>query len=139
MTKFLIPIDGSKTSIRALDYVVKRKRRGEPVQVFILNVQNPISPRGRLVTRSMIRDYQLHVSEEILGKSEVQTRKRFLEADTYMEIGDPAAIILDFARRTKCQEIVIGSRGLGGLKGVLLGSVANKVIQGSPVPVVVVK
>jgi nucleotide-binding universal stress UspA family protein len=139
MTKILIPIDGSEASMRALDYVVRRKRRGEAVQAFILNVQMAISPRGGLVTRSMIRDYQDQMSEEILEKPEIRAKVRYLQADTYMEVGEPSAAILKFARRIKCDEIVIGNRGLGGLKGMLMGSIAYKVIQGSAVPVIVVR
>jgi len=63
--------------------------------------------------------------------------KHYLRADTYMEIGEPATCIIAFADKTRCDEIVVGSRGLGGIKGVFLGSVANKVIHISTLPVVV--
>jgi len=139
MTKILIAIDGSKSSLKALDYVVKRKRQGEDIQAHIVNVQPAIAPRGRLVTRSMIDDYQTQESEKVFGQSQVKAKKNYLEADAYSQFGDPTECIVEFARKTKCDEIVIGSRGLGGVKGLLLGSVASKVVQTSPVPVVVVK
>lgn len=139
MTKILIAIDGSKASIKAIDYVVKRRRRGERIEAYILNVQPAISPKAGLITRGMIKDYQALESEKALGKPEVETMKRYLKADAYVEIGEPASCIIDFAQKTKCEEIVIGSRGLGSVKGIFLGSVASKVIQMSPIPVVVVK
>lgn len=139
MTRVLIAIDGSKTSIKALDYVVKRRRRGERLEAYILNVQPAISPKAGLITRGMIKDYQTLESEKALGKPEVDAMKRYLKADTYVEVGEPASCIIDFASKTKCDEIVIGSRGLGSIKGVFLGSVANKVIQMCSIPVVVVK
>ena len=46
-----------------------------------------------------------------------------------VEEGDPARCILDCARRENADLIVLGSRGLGDLKGLLLGSVSHKVSQ----------
>jgi len=139
MTRILIAIDGSKASMRAIEYAVKRKRRGERIEAYIVNVQPAISPKAGFITREMIKDYQAKESEKILSRPEISTMKHYLKADTYVEIGEPATCIIEFAGRTKCEEIVIGSRGLGSVKGVFLGSIANKVIQISPIPVVVVK
>jgi len=144
MTKILIAIDGSEHSIKALDYVINRKKNGDDIQALILNVQPAISPSGSPVTRSiitssMIKAYQIEESERILGAPGVKKRKNYLNADTYMEIGDPAARIIAFARKSKCQEIVMGCRGFGKIKSVLLGSVASKVVQIAHLPVVIVK
>ena len=46
-----------------------------------------------------------------------------------VEEGDPASIILNLAKATRADMIVMGSRGLGELKGILLGSVSQKVNQ----------
>ena len=51
--------------------------------------------------------------------------------------GDPATAICALARDTGARGIVIGSRGLGATASLLLGSVASKVIQSSPVPVLI--
>jgi nucleotide-binding universal stress UspA family protein len=139
MTRILIAVDGSKTSMKAIDYVVKRKRRGERIEAYILNVQPTISPKVGLITRGMIKDYQAQESQRAFAKPDLESMKGYLKADTYVEIGDPATCIIAFAEKSKCEEIVVGSRGLGSIKGVFLGSVANKVIQISPFPVVVVK
>lgn len=144
MKKLLIAIDGSDHSIKALDYVIERKKNGDKIEALILNVQPAISSSGSpvtrsIITRSMIKEYQMEENERILGAPEVRARKNYLRADTYMEIGDPAARIVAFARKAKCQEIVMGCRGLGKIKSVLLGSVASKVVQTSPFPVVIVK
>jgi nucleotide-binding universal stress UspA family protein len=138
MTKILVAVDGSKTSLKALEYVVRRKRMGERIEAFILNVQPAISPKVGLITRGMIKEYQDQESEKVLGNAHLTRMKRYLKADTYVETGGPAERIIDFASRTGVEEIVIGSRGLGGVKG-FIGSVANKVVQLSRVPVIVVK
>lgn len=139
MSRILIAVDGSKTSLKAMDYVVRRKRKGERIEAYILNVQPAISPKAGLITRGMIEQYLNEESEKVLDKTEIKAMKRYLKADTYVEIGEPATSIIAFAQKTKCDEVVVGSRGLGSVKGVFLGSIANKVIQLSPIPVVVVK
>lgn len=139
MTKILIAIDGSKASAKAVTYVVSRKRQGETVEAFLVNVQPAVSPRGKLMTRSMIEEWQALESEKAFGRPEIQTKKRYLGADTYTEVGDTAERLIAFAKKTGCDEVVMGSRGLGGVKGLLLGSVVMKVLQLSPVPVVVVR
>lgn len=139
MTRILIAVDGSPTSVKALDYVARRRKGGEDIESLIIHVQPKILPKGRLVTRGMIDEYQAGEAQKALGKPKIQSLQKYLRADVYVESGDPAAAIVAFARKTKCDEIVIGSRGLGGLGGIFLGSVANKVVQIAPIPVVVVK
>lgn len=139
MARILIGIDGSKGALKALDYVVARKRRGEKIEVLLLYAQPLIKAHGPMMTQAMVRDYQAQESERALSATGLKTRAKFLEADTYVEAGDPAECIIAFAKKSKCSEIVMGSRGLGRLSGLLLGSVVAKVVQLADVPVVVVK
>jgi nucleotide-binding universal stress UspA family protein len=53
--------------------------------------------------------------------------------------GSPASVILEQAREVDAGMVVLGSRGLSDLGGLLLGSVAHKVIQLSACPVLVVR
>jgi nucleotide-binding universal stress UspA family protein len=48
-------------------------------------------------------------------------------------------MIVQFATEKQCDQIVIGPRGLGSVQGVLLGSVASKLIHLSPIPVLLIK
>jgi len=54
-------------------------------------------------------------------------------------IGDPAAEIIEIADKEKADLIIIGSRGLGAIKGVVLGSVSQKVTHHAACPVMIVK
>lgn len=139
MARILIGIDGSKGALKALDYVVARKRRGEKIEVLLLYAQPLIKAHGPVMTQATVNDYQTQQSENVLAAPGLKTRAKFLEADTYVETGDPAECIIAFAKKSKCNEIVMGSRGLGRLSGLLLGSVVAKVVQMAEVPVVVVK
>lgn len=139
MARVLIGIDGSKGALKALDYVVARKRRGEKIEVLLLYAQPTIKAHGPVMTKAMVNDYQAQEAEKVLSAAGLKTRAKFLEADSYVETGDPAECIIAFARKSKCTEIVMGSRGLGRLSGLLLGSVVAKVVQLADMPVVVVK
>jgi nucleotide-binding universal stress UspA family protein len=54
-------------------------------------------------------------------------------------IGDPAQEILTHMQKEQVDLVVIGSRGLGTLKGVLMGSVSQKIAHLAPCPVLIVK
>jgi nucleotide-binding universal stress UspA family protein len=138
MRRILVAVDGSDHSVRALDYVADRRKRGEKLIVLALNVQPPLVP-SRFVSKAIIEQYHGMESEKAFGNPKVKKALAAVEADNYVEIGEIAETIVAFAKKTKCHEIVIGSRGLGRLKGLLLGSVATRVAQLADVPIVLIK
>jgi nucleotide-binding universal stress UspA family protein len=73
----------------------------------------------------------LDKAKERLGESTVEVREELLE-------GPEADAILNFARNSQADIIVMGTRGMGALKGLLLGSVSRKVLHYSACPVMVV-
>jgi len=62
-----------------------------------------------------------------------------IACEAFSETGSPAVIILDFAADNDSNLIVMGSRGLGVVKGVLLGSVSQYIVEQAKCPVLVVK
>lgn len=65
-------------------------------------------------------------------------RKAGLTVTTQTLMGTPHQVLVDHARETDADAIVIGSRGLGAIAHALLGSVAEKVVRHAPCPVLVV-
>ena len=61
------------------------------------------------------------------------------EVHTEILVGSPAEAILDVANTRKVDLIVMGSRGFGRLKGLLIGSQSQKVVQHAPCPVLIVR
>ena len=57
----------------------------------------------------------------------------------HIGVGDPAEVIAQYAREKGCDQIFMGTRGLGRIAGMLLGSVATKVIHLTNVPLLLVK
>nr|WP_319538165.1 universal stress protein [uncultured Methanospirillum sp.] len=62
-----------------------------------------------------------------------------LSYDLKVAIGEPSVEIVAIAKKEMADLIVIGSRGLGAIKGVLLGSVSQKIAQTAPCPVMIVR
>lgn len=58
---------------------------------------------------------------------------------TDYRVGDPASEIIEYAKEKRVNLIVMGNRGMGIVSRTLLGSVSNKVINNSPISVLVVK
>ncbi len=76
------------------------------------------------------RDLIESVGRDLLAEAQVSARKHGIaEATMLMEVGDPARIIVETAEKSGVDLIVLGRRGLGDLKGLLLGSVSHKVAQ----------
>lgn len=133
----LIPLDGSANSRRALAYLAKRARTDKRLRLCLLNVQLPLPP-SLFVTRAMIEHYHDAKSKEDLKGIRGILATHHVSAETLVRIGNPAQTIVQVAKQRRCAEIVMGTRGLGSLKGLILGSVTTKVIQLSRIPVTVV-
>lgn len=138
LKKILVPMDGSPPALRALRHVARNRSPGMPIEVLVLNVQPAVLP-SRFVTRAMIAEHQAVSGEEALKKARQLLTSLKLPGECYLRSGDVAMTIVDFARESGCDEIVLGARGLGKLAGALLGSVTSKVLHLSRVPVTVVK
>lgn len=134
----LVAIDGSRSSIRALMYVAARVRRGERLKVNILYVQPQTMPT-KFVNKMTITEWLNEDRARVLGNPRVKTLKQGLKARIAIRNGDAPLVIHSFAIEHKCAEIVMGTRGLSSMKGLLLGSVTTKVVQLSKVPVTLVK
>lgn len=80
-----------------------------------------------------IGQWLLERSEQIVRKTGAKSVKRRLE------FGDPAELIVDCAREAEANLIVMGSRGLSDLKGLLMGSVSHKVSHLSKCTCITVK
>ena len=135
--KLLVPIDGSDNSLRALAYVLKHAAVDKRSQIHLLNVQRAITPSS-FVTQAMIAEHHASMSKEALERARRALTKHRVHAEIEVRIGEPADTIVKFASRKHCGEIVMGSRGLGALKSLLLGSITTKVIQLAGVPVTLV-
>lgn len=137
-TRILVPIDGSRHALRALSYVARRARRGEKIDLKVLYAQS-YGPPIEYATPAMLRSWQRQDRRRVLENAKVQTIVRLLDGDVIVKTGEPATEIVAYVKTHNCNEVVMGTRGMGRLKGLLLGSIATRVTQVVPVPVTLVK
>ena len=85
---------------------------------------------------------QAHYREEGMAVL-AAPRKRLAEAgiacEFHIGVGDPGQVIVEYAGSKHCDEVVMGTHGRGFLGGVVMGSVAQRVVQLASMPVVLVK
>ncbi len=80
-------------------------------------------------------DLAVQTTEEVKSRLESEG----LNAAVELLQGSPAEVILKYAKQHDVDVIVIGSRGLGGIREFVLGSVSHNVVQSARIPVLVVK
>jgi nucleotide-binding universal stress UspA family protein len=84
-------------------------------------------------------DARLLESQQILQKAVEAVGDVPAEIHTELIEGDPAEAIIDVAKVRESSVIVMGSRGLGSLAGLVLGSTSQKVVGHAPCPVLIVR
>jgi len=140
MRTVLLPVDGSKESLRAVGHVAKLAGQTVELEVHLLNVQSPL-PGGiaLFVPEANIDDYYREQGERELSAAEDLLSIAGIDYTAHLAIGPVAETIERYAEERKVDEIVVGARGLGMFSGLLLGSTTTKVMSLARVPVTVVK
>ena len=131
----LVPVDGSKESLRALKHAVTHRPHASFV---LLHAQEPMIP-SQFVTRSMIAEHQAQQSVDALRAARALVAKHKVAAEVITQPGLPGDVIADVASRKRCAEIVMGTRGQGRFLGFVIGSTAMRVVQLARVPVTLVR
>jgi nucleotide-binding universal stress UspA family protein len=150
--RILIGVDGSKNALRAVDLVTDIASK-IGASVTLLNVIATSEKAlfagkssGTLKEGGGNRHPQVDIDIEArmptMGEERLQAaigkiKGKGVEFDTALEFGHPADVILSYASKGY-DLIVVGSRGLGSIEGLLMGSISTKVVHHSKVPVLVV-
>ncbi len=142
MLKVLIPVDGSKNSDRAVAYAIGFVANSKaPVELHVLNVQLPIVSGG---VRMFFKHEEIEAYHQDSGQEALRVaRERLDQAGQgyvqHVHVGPIGETIAAYAKEQRCDHIVMGTRGLGAISGMVLGSVATKVLHLTDVPVTLVK
>jgi nucleotide-binding universal stress UspA family protein len=142
MHRILLPVDGSEASLRAVDRVQKiAGLLKEPAEILLLNVQQALRQGvTAFVSPKQIDSYHHDEGIKALAQARAKLDAAKVPHQFHIGVGDePAEVIAHYARDKKCDQVVMGTRGLGSVAGVLLGSVTTKVIHLVDVPVLLVK
>jgi nucleotide-binding universal stress UspA family protein len=138
--RVLVPTDGSDAARRATLHVLDLAARGLSLDVHLLNVR----PAVRGVAASFVSTSDLEAYHREEGMKALAESLRLVEAaglkpHAHVGVGEPGETILAFARRLRCEQIVIGTKGHGPVTELLLGSAARHVVAGAAVPVTLLR
>jgi len=143
--RVLVPLDRSDHSTKALDHALNVH---EGATLVLLNVVDP----NRWVSAGdgegmdpyyskELEESAKESSDELLESAAERVRDRGADVETVRLVGGPAQSILEYLEDEgdDIDQVVMGSHGRKGLSRMLLGSVAEKVLRRSSVPVTVVR
>lgn len=141
MLRILVAVDGSEHSDRTVSHVLKQvPLYKDAVEIHLLNVQPPLPAKvARFAPASQVQEYHREHGEESLASARKILDGSGTKYLTHIGVGEPAPVIEGYVRDQGIDLVAMGSRGLGSVTGLLLGSVATKVIGSTTVPVLVVK
>jgi len=139
--KIMVAIDKAEITNKLLDAAVEIAHNKQ-TQVTLVNVsQDYVSNGMTYVPENFLEDILNEMEKaslEQLHQAKSKLKSAGINPETVHLKGDPGYEILNYARETEQQLIIIGSRGLRGVKGMMLGSVSHKVSQLSSCPVLIV-
>lgn len=135
--RILVPVDGSDSSDRAIEQAVALAQvcGGRISFLYVANI-------NQLAINACLSDAILEAvtkAGNVILDRALEKVPSEIKADGFSETGSPAVVILEFANAQNVDLIVMGSRGLGVVKGVLLGSVSQHLVEQAKCPVMVVK
>lgn len=139
--KILLPVDGSAHSERAVQHVVAMLEGCGNHAIHLINIQAPIdAPEVRShMTAAEIEAMQETRGGDALAPARAVFDKAGLACTPAVLLGPVAETIVQYAGDKGCEKIVMGTRGLGAIGGVLLGSVTTQVLHLTQLPVTLVK
>ncbi len=137
--KILLAVDGSDHALHAARIASEMARGMKPTEFRIVVSYDAIPLYLGEPNMQYAIDNRKKDAEEILSKALKEVGELPCEIHTELLEGDPATAIIDVATVRKSEIIIMGSRGLGRLAGLVLGSTSQKVVAHAPCPVLIVR
>ena len=136
MSKVLVPIDGSDTALRALRHAMKD---ADEIHVITVQVKTNTPVLLLHMTQEDIDKVQREHGQSMLADACKLLDTAGRSYRTHVLLGEPATHIARVAKSEGVDLIVMGTRGMGALGNLVLGSTATKVVHLAEVPVTLVK
>ena len=140
-SKLLVSIDGPENSFRALEQAIFLATKIQEAQITVLYIIEALpslyiySPK---IMEKLCVDYKSE-SLKIVERCKEMANKSGVNINTVLLEGDPASKIIGYSDREKFDLIIIGSRGMGKFKEMIIGSVSNKVLHHAKSSVMLVR
>jgi nucleotide-binding universal stress UspA family protein len=142
--RILVPLDGSETSERALREAIKlADGKAQLRLIYVVEQAIPLDAEGyAFIDYAALQEAVRSTGERTLAQAAENVKRSGITAETaLLDVpGERAATAIDDeAINWKADLIVIGTHGRSGLSRLLLGSVAEEVVRGATVPVLLVR
>ena len=141
LSKILVPVDGSENSFRALEQAIFLATKIQEAQITVVYIIEDLpslyiySPK---IIEKLHADYKSEYTK-ILERCKEMASNSGININTVLLEGDPASKIIGYSEMEKFDLIIIGSRGMGKFKEVIIGSVSNKVLHHAKCSVMLVR
>jgi len=146
--RILVALDGSEQSCKALDHAAAIAEKFGSELKLLAVVPRAMFPffttDGRFGSTVDVVQYQERckdVYQAVLTEAEARVRSEHpdLNVSTMLREGRPSAVIVDVAENEGYELIVMGSRGIKGITGFILGSTSRRVVDSCTKPVLIIK
>ncbi|MBS7633203.1 universal stress protein [Candidatus Bathyarchaeota archaeon] len=151
--KILVPLDGSEHSLKALNLAVQiaKNFNSKITLINVFSVSAPVvMPEPTTLTPptvpimaaaelSKLAENARKTAGSILAEGEKRAEAEGVKVEMLIREGHTVQEIVKAAKEGEFNLIVMGARGIGKIKGILLGSVSDGVIKNAPCPVLIVK
>ena len=139
MSTILLPFDGSASARHGVQHVIEASRKDADLQVHVLNVQSPLPGHvASHVGHQACEDFHRDTAVSVLAGASRSLDAAGVRHTVHWEVGDRAACIAEAAWRFRCDRIVVGTSRKNLLLRMVEGSVVNRVIALTSVPVEVI-
>lgn len=137
--RVMVLIDGSEISKRVVQLVIKQASllKVQP-DIHLLNVQHPL-PGTVTGVGEQARQFHNEEGNAALAGARQLLDEAKLKYTTHISVGEVSSVVAQATKEFNCEQIVMGTRGMGTVANMLMGSVATKVLHVVDVPVLFVK
>lgn len=137
--RILLPLDGSALAEQALPHAVTQAKRCQ-AKLVVLKVLEPLQVHGlSRASIEWVEKYTATLAHEYLESVAATVEQHGIPVQVATTEGHPPAEIVRFAEANEVDLIVMCTRGHSGLSRWLMGSVADQVVRGAGVPVLLVR
>lgn len=141
--RIMVPVDGSETSRKALQEAIRLAQQFKAKLKLVHVVENArIFDAEGMVDYTALRDIATKGGEQILARAREMAEQAGVAAETaLLESGGDRNenIIVSEAKQWLAELIVIGTHGRSGISRLLFGSVAEGIVRGAPMPVLLIR
>jgi nucleotide-binding universal stress UspA family protein len=146
LRQVVLAVDGSEHSARAVEFAA-----GFPLPpectIVVAHVTRPhhprpavlsVDPQGFIDAIFHVQRQRAETAEQMVAEAQSRLQAAGRQADTAAREGDPSDQILKLAAERGADVIIAGARGVSGVKGLVVGSVADRLVKNEPVTVILV-